>query len=413
MEIPLGYESFKLQTNNTLSVKDLDNAKEIALISVPEEFDVTNLKGSSFVVDGTIPLKCSSESSTKKWEIYSYAAPLKQQTNILFPSQDGTPTFGPPISVYLNIAQCINLPYQKKNKKIKKKKLETPDNLCVRWKPFGSDEPYKKYLSKQITSTLKSHVKKSEVPLSSEINLNFSKLEKPESVKKTVEVSKKVPDDANPVGVKSKLEKNHTLNRLKRKLSDEEPEVFSSNTDNFSDSVKSARKKKRKTRDDSNEELNIKNKNIITNTNSFNFSENECTETKEKKKKKKSIVSDSNINLSKHEKNYVLMENNEKKQGKKITSIFSNNSDVNECNEITDLKRKNKKKKSKDHDNDNDAVKEKNCIVNEFIEIMEEKRKKKKKKHRNNCDENNEKYIVKESSNILKKKKKKVKTESL
>ncbi|XP_065669391.1 multiple RNA-binding domain-containing protein 1-like isoform X2 [Hydra vulgaris] len=400
MEIPLGFESFKLQTNNTLSVKDFDYAKEIALISVPEEFDVTDLKGSSFVVDGTIPLKCSSESNAKKWEIYSYAAPLKQQANILFPSQDGTPAFGPPISVYLNIAQCINLPYQKKNKKIKKNKLETPDNLCVRWKPFGSDEPYKKYLSKQITTTLKkSHVKKSEVPFSSE---------KPESVKKTVEVSKKVPDGANPVGVKNILEKNHTLNRLKRKLNDEEPEVFSSNTENLSDFVKPARKKKRKTRDGLNEALNIKNKNI---TNSFNFSENECTETKEKKKKKKSIVSDGNINISKHEKNYALMENNEEKKGKKNTSIISNSSEVNdECNEITELKRKNKKKKSKDHDND--AANEKNCIVNEFNEIMEEKRKKKKKKHRNNCDENNEKYIVKESSKILKKKKKKVKAES-
>ncbi|XP_066929141.1 probable H/ACA ribonucleoprotein complex subunit 4 [Clytia hemisphaerica] len=125
--------------------------KELVLIAAPAEFDVGNLKGQVIVPNGVISIgdvndnndETADDGNGMLWNIEATESKAQKNMNVMLPKIESKKyELGPNISCQLEVYKSFNVPaikYPKVSKKIKK--LHRPDDLPVRWEPFGANAP--------------------------------------------------------------------------------------------------------------------------------------------------------------------------------------------------------------------------------------------------------------------------------
>jgi len=142
--IPSGFKDFLLEElDGDLCCEELEE-KELALISVPADFDVTTLNGEQIVDNGCKVLdNRQPPENSKIWELHSSSICHDRHLNVLLPSKlKDKHVLADNFSMSLNIIPTMLIPTFISPKKTKVgTPLPKPCGLRTRWNPFGAGCP--------------------------------------------------------------------------------------------------------------------------------------------------------------------------------------------------------------------------------------------------------------------------------
>lgn len=149
-ELP-GFENVNLESINetTLSSEDLESCKkQLWLIKVPYEFDVSKLSGTTVVLNGSqdLTIKQDDEKNDRKYE--SRAAKYGQNESchykMVVPSKTkGCLNVAKDFTGHMDIIQTVKVPMLNYPSAPPPMYTDIPKGLKPRWKPFGHRTPPK------------------------------------------------------------------------------------------------------------------------------------------------------------------------------------------------------------------------------------------------------------------------------
>ena len=146
-EIP-GFENVDLENVNesTLTSEDLESRKkQLWLIKVPYEFDVSKLSGTSMVLNGSQDLPVR-ETNDKRYESRSskYKQDESCQFKMVVPSKTkGCLNVAKDFVGHMDIIQTVKVPALNYPPATPPMYTDIPKGLKPRWKPFGHRTPQK------------------------------------------------------------------------------------------------------------------------------------------------------------------------------------------------------------------------------------------------------------------------------
>lgn len=143
-----------------------DSDSELWLVQVPQRFDLSALNGtlhkSLLTMNGYRRLKVKEEGLKKYYSVQTYrnADDCRKLDTVVLDRKENCACLGGKIQHMMTITETLKLPHPQANfdaDHVQEKRVQMPEGLKVRFKPFGAEQPWQSSVSRKKHKKRKRH----------------------------------------------------------------------------------------------------------------------------------------------------------------------------------------------------------------------------------------------------------------